>query len=542
MINQFVYCPRLFYLEWVQGEFRDSADTLEGRFRHQNVDRQSGDMKENAGEDERIHASSVMLSGERSGIIAKMDLIEGKGKTAIPVDYKKGKPPNNPDKIWEADQAQLCAQAMVLRENGFTCNEGILYYISTKKRVRVQIDSDLVAETLSRVRELRETAARKKPPPPLVDSPKCPGCSLVGICLPDEVGFLGEPGREKEIRRLYPARDDAYPLIVQKQGAFVGKSGEEIAIKEKGRKIASARFIDISSLCLFGNIQVSSQLVRELMKRNIPICYFSYGGWFQGVTSGYPHKNIELRILQYDAASNRTKSLEMAKEFVGGKIRNCRTLLRRNSCKDVAGALESLNKLAKKAEKAESSEILLGIEGSAAAMYFSAFQTMLKNKSGDDEFSFQFNHRNRRPPRDPVNALLSFAYAILTREIFTTLLRVGFDPYLGFYHCPKYGRPALALDLIEEFRPIICDSVVITVINNGEITGEDFIARAGSVALKKPGRKKFLEAFYRRLDCLVTHPVFGYKISYRRVLEVQSRLLARLLTGEIPNYPPFVTR
>lgn len=542
MINQFVYCPRLFYLEWVCGEFKDSADTIDGRFQHRRVDQETGDIKEEAEDEEKIHASSVMLSGDQSGIIAKMDLIESGGGLVVPVDYKRGKIPDNPDKIWEADRAQLCAQAMVLRENGYICREGAVYYVSSKTRVTVPIDDGLVQRTLSCIAQMKELARRGKTPPPLIDSPKCWGCSLAEICLPDEIAFLNEPGEDREVRRLYPARDDACPIVVQNQGAYVGKTGEELVVKEKGKKIAAARLLDVSCLSLFGNVQVSSQMVRELMSRNIPINYFSYGGWFQGVTLGHPHKNVELRILQYAAAANYEESLKLARQFVVGKIKNCRTLLRRNSFDTDPQVFESLGDMAQQAESTVSMETLLGLEGNAAARYFSAFQNMIKIKNDSPDFDFQFRNRNRRPPKDPVNALLSFAYAIMVREFFTTLNQVGFDPYLGFYHQPRYGRPALALDLMEEFRPIICDSTVITVINNGEIKSEDFFRRAGAVSLKKPGRKKFLEAFYRRLDTLVTHPVFGYKISYRRVLEVQARLLARFLTGEISIYPPFLTR
>ena len=167
---------------------------------------------------------------------------------------------------------------------------------------------------------------------------------------------------------------------------------------------------------------------------------------------------------------------------------------------------------------------------------------MFKPQAGESEPQFDFHGRNRRPPRDPVNALLSFLYAMLMKDMLVTLIGVGFDPYLGFYHQPKYGRPALALDLMEEFRPLVGDSVVISLINNGEIRPGDFVARAGAVALTDSGRRRVLEAYERRLDTLVTHPLFGYQLSYRRVFEVQARLLARFLLGEIGYYPAFCTR
>ena len=540
MINQFVFCPRLFYMEWVQSEFIDNFYTLDGRFQHRNVDQKSGNRKNSKSEEEKIHAASVELSSAKWGMIARLDLIEGTGSKVVPVDYKRGKLPKNPEHVWDADKAQICAQAMILRDNGYQCDEGVIYYISSNKRVSIPIDKKLVNWTESQVNSLKRAASKNTPPPPLFDSPKCIGCSLSPICLPDEINFINNPDDTGEIRRLYPVRDDAFPLIVDKQGAYVGKSGEEIVVKEKGKKIANARFIDISCVALVGNIQISTQLARELCSRQIPVCYYSYSGWLQGITWGLPHKNVELRILQFKAASNRKKSLQLAKKFMEGKIKNCRTILMRNLNSEGDDEKKALKRILKKIQKANKTDTLLGLEGNAAAKYFSVFDKLLK--SNGDNLGFHFHHRNRRPPKDPVNAMLSFSYAMLVREILTTLLYVGFDPYMGFYHQPRYGRPALALDLMEEFRPIICDSVVISSINRKEITPDDFFNTNNSTTLKKEGKKKFIEAFYRRMDTLVTHPVFGYKISYRRVLEVQARLLGRFLSGEIPEYPPFVTR
>jgi CRISPR-associated protein Cas1 len=185
---------------------------------------------------------------------------------------------------------------------------------------------------------------------------------------------------------------------------------------------------------------------------------------------------------------------------------------------------------------------LLGIEGMAARLYFSAFSGMLKSRQEGVGCTFDFNGRNRRPPVDPVNALLSYAYALLAKDLTVTTLAVGFDPFLGFYHQPRYGRPSLALDLMEEFRPIIADSVVLWVVNNGMVSPSDFVRRGPAVALNPDARRKFIQAYEKRLDTLITHPVFGYRISYRRVLEVQVRLLGRVLSGEIAVYPAFKTR
>jgi CRISPR-associated protein Cas1 len=351
----------------------------------------------------------------------------------------------------------------------------------------------------------------------------------------------GEDKSSKPVRRLIPTNDDALPMYVQEQGSTVGKIGDELRISSKKVVLKSVRIMDVSQLILLGNAQATEQTLRELCYRGIPICHMSYGGWFYGITTGMTHKNVELRQKQFSVAGNSNASLELAKKFVESKIINCRTILRRNY-KDIPGsALKRLADLADEALKARNSGELLGIEGTAARVYFMHFKGMLKPESAR-KLAFDFNERNRRPPRDPINALLSFVYSMMAKDFTVTLLSVGFDPYMGFYHVPKYGRPALSLDMMEEFRPIIGDSVVIGLLNNEQIKEEDFIKRAGSCALTDKARKEVILAYEKRLDSLIRHPIFKYEISYRRVLEVQARLLGRVLTGEIDGYTAFTTR
>jgi CRISPR-associated protein Cas1 len=175
----------------------------------------------------------------------------------------------------------------------------------------------------------------------------------------------------------------------------------------------------------------------------------------------------------------------------------------------------------------------------AAKVYFEHFSSMLKGKAA---WRFDFEGRNRRPPRDPVNALLSLAYSMLAKELTGVIHAVGLDPFLGFLHQPRYGRPALALDLMEEFRPLIADSVALSLINRGEVGPDDFVNAASGTFLKDAGRRAFWEGYFRRMDTEVSHPEFGYKMSYRRMLEVQARQLWRFLRGEAAGYHAFTTR
>jgi CRISP-associated protein Cas1 len=556
MLNEFSYCPRLFYLEYVQQEWDHSVDTLEGRFVHRRVDHEAGSVPtaDEFSDGQRIHARSISIGSDSLGAVAKIDLLEGEDGVVTPVDYKRGSPPDNPERSWEPERVQLCLQGLLLRENGYACDEGVLFFKETQDRIIIPFTGDLIARTLDLLTEARRLAESGSIPPPLIDSPKCPRCSLVGICLPDEVNLLRaaevqpslpglESGEEVECkpRGLSVARDDKLALYVQGQGHSVGLKGDVLEIRNKKEIVNTVRLREVSQVSLFGAVQLSAQALRELAARDVSILHLSYGGWLAAVTTPPPHKHIELRRRQFQVAENQRLCLYLARSFVSGKIRNSRTLLRRNARELQDNVIHRLAEQRRKAERAVGISQLLGMEGMAARDYFANFARMLKT-NGDALTRFDFETRNRRPPRDPVNALLSFLYSMLAKDMLVTLVRIGFDPYLGFYHQPRYGRPALALDLIEEFRPLIADSVAIGVINNGEVRPSDFITRAGSVALKADGRKRLLEAYERRLDTEVIHPRFGYSVSYRRVFEIQARLLARFLSGEIPGYEPFCTR
>ncbi len=533
MLNEYCYCPRLFYLEWVQGRFEHNADTAEGAYRHQAVDRETGRVPPPDKVDELRRATSVTLSSYRLGLIAVIDLLEDDHGTVVPVDLKKGRPPLH-GPAWEPELVQLCVQGILLRDNGYSCDHGIISYAETRERRAVEFDDDLVSMTLRHVAELRSTAAADQPPPPLVDSPKCPRCSLVGICLPDETNVLSERS-ERPPRRLVPRDGSARPVYVTEQGAHIGIRGGRFEITRKDETICSLRPIDVSQINVIGNAHVSTPALRECFRREIPVLWFSYGGWFYGLAEGLTSKHVELRRRQ--VGISQQAGLPVARVFVEGKIRNSRTLLRRNSRARDDVVLASLKRLAEDARRAPNLASLLGTEGTAARLYFGRFSTMLKYDHG-----FDFHGRNRRPPRDSVNCLLSYLYSLLVKDLTAVCYGVGFDPYIGFFHKPRFGRPALALDLAEEMRPLVADSVVINLVNNGEVKVSDFVVRAGGVALTVNGRRSVIAAYERRLDTEVTHPRFGYRVTYRRIFEVQARLLGAHLLREIPEYTPFTTR
>ncbi|CAN5772829.1 CRISPR-associated endonuclease Cas1 [soil metagenome] len=536
MINEALYCERLMVLEWVQGEFAHNVFTLEGTSLHARADAPGGRLPDPKAEDPRPYqARAVSLSSERLGITAKIDIVEGEESgVAVPIEYKRGRAPDLPEGAYLPERAQLAAHVLLLREHGYECDSAEIYFAGSRKRVSVLIDADLLALVERTVVRTRELARTRELPPPLRDSPKCNGCSLVGICLPDETVALQSKEHESApLRRLHPARDDRLPLYVTEHGARVGVDGDELVVKGK-EATTRARLPNTSHVSLFGNAQISTQALRRLFERGIGVSFLSAGGWLQGRAEGFATNNVDLKIAHHRAASDVATRLRLARAFVEAKIWNCRTMLRRNNPEVTETVLFELQQLSRKVAVVESAESLLGIEGTAARTYFGAFSGMLRESARE---KFDLDGRNRRPPKDPVNALLSFAYSLLARDLAIALGDAGLDPLLGFYHRPRFGRPALALDMMEELRPILADSVVVTALNTNVVTESDFITHGFGVSLTQAGRRAFVLAHERRMDQEVTHPTFGYKISWRRVLEVQARLLGRFLLGEIPDYP-----
>jgi CRISP-associated protein Cas1 len=559
MLNEYAYCPRLYHFMHVEGRWADNVYTEEGREVHRRVDRLDHVLPDpeldgvpkkkgepDDGDEPPTISRSVSLGSERLSLTAKLDLVSTAGDEAVPVDTKRGRVPRNPERSWEPERVQLMAQGLLLREHGYRTDHGILYFAGSKTRVEVPFTSELEARTLRLLDEARAAATRTLLPDPLEDSPKCNGCSLSGICLPDETLVLRQvpPIHEADgataVRRLYPAREDALPLYVQEQGAKVGKRGEVLVVTKGEEEIGRARLKDVSQLVICGNISVSAQTIQLLCEASIPVVHLSRGHWFYGVTQGITLRNAYDRAAQFRAATDPARVLAFARAIVAAKGANQRTLLQRNASPRAEPEVEEMATLLRKVEHLPDVEALLGIEGAVAAKYFARFGAMLRPRDFDAEWDFRT--RNRRPPRDPVNALLSFGYALLSKECTVALLAEGLDPWWGLFHQPRHGRPALALDLMEEFRPLLVDSAVLTAVNTGMLSTSDFVRSRAACVLNDRGRKAFIRAYEARLDQLVTHPLFDYRCSWRSVIRLQARLLSRWLRGDVPAYVGMTTR
>jgi CRISPR-associated protein Cas1 len=579
-LHNFIYCPRLFYFQWVENIFQENADTVAGSHAHRNVDSPSrlDDPKE-LGLPEGAKLRSVRLESETLGLIGVVDIVEGGPDGAEIIDYKKGSARRDAEGervAKEPDAMQVAAHALLLREHGINAVRGAIYYAAEKRRVPVEFTDELFGKVRQSIAEARTVAAAGVCPPPLKNDPRCLYCSAYPICLPSESIWwaqarakaepdpqlrfpFGAPNADQMRDRIIeaiefaaehsgkepptlqpprPDRDDGEVLVVQKAGAQVGQSGEEITVSVKGEVLRKLPSRQVRALYLYGAVQLTAQAAATCLELGIDVAYFSPAGRYLGALCGLPASGVDARRGQYRLFELPRVRLQLAREVIRAKIHNQRVMLMRNGEADER-VLKLLAGFRDAAESASDMTELLGLEGSAAALYFEQFESMLKQR---EEWKFDWRGRNRRPPRDPVNALLSLGYSMLAKELTGVCHAVGLDPFLGFMHQPRYGRPALALDLMEEFRPLIADSVAISVINRGELGPEDFMRSAGGTFLNDRGRKVFWEAWFRRLDTEVSHPEFGYKMAYRRMLDVQARQLWRFVRGEAAGYHGFTTR
>jgi len=559
-LNQISYCQRLYYLEYVEGLMPTNEFVEDGTFQHRRVNAPELEQRTRK-EKDCLHTRSVSLGSETLGITAKLDLVEEKDDAVYPVEYKRSAGPPEREGLpcyWENDAIQLCAQGMLLEEErGTPITKGVLYYMGSKRRVDVPLDDALRGKTLAAIALARELNGRAAPPEPLPAEQRhrCHGCSLVTICQPEETLFLiGRqplpPAAEQEagLTRVLPECDDGAILYLQEPGSSVGKRSEHLEVRKDGRVLQKVPIAAVRQVVVFGNVQVSTQALECLATNQVRVVYLSTYGRFLAALEPAPTKNAMLRADQYRVFNDPARAMCLARAVVKAKVANQRTLLMRNLRSTAAGdttgsdepAARDMAELLGRLDRVVDPAVLLGTEGQAAALYFSQFSRMFKNQLPGREFDF--NGRNRRPPRDPVNALLSLGYSLLSKDCFSAVCTVGFDPYQGFFHRGRHGRPSLALDLMEEFRAILVDSVVLGMINNRMLTPGDFLTWGEACQLTEDGRRQFFGAYEQRKATVVTHPVFGYKMSYSRMLEVQARMLAAYVRGDVPEYTGFTVR
>ncbi len=590
-IAEHAYCPRLFYYMSVEGVFLPSADTEQGANVHARVDRPSAMRRSTdafesnreitpcakAGEDPTPSDSdatrprvvrSLALTSDRLGLTATLDLAQIDGMTAVPVEYRKGRPkrtrelPEAGDELmeerlllpsaepWPTDRVQIGLQVLLLEDAGYSVPEAFLYYAAERLRVRVTVDDALRSDALRELDSAKRSAVGPRPPP-LVNDPRCPRCSLQPICLPDEINHqrfvtanTGATDDETWTpRKLWPPRDEGIHVVLQREGVRVGVRGESVRVTDKnGDLVRDFPLTNLESLAVLGGVQVSTQALAVFAQHEVPVAFLSAAGRLTAIMDPLGPTSAAVRAAQVRVLDRADRALDLARAVTVAKIRNQRTLLMRNHPALPERAAADLDAAARCAEQAISLDELRGHEGNAAAIYFAHFAGVFKPEAGDVARRFDANGRRRRPPPDPINSVLSFGYSMLTNDCTSACRLASLEPTRGALHATRPGRPALSLDLMEPFRPLIADSVAVSAFNRGELVAGHFLETAAGCAMTDSGRKAFFSAYGRRMDTEITHPTFDYRLSYRRMLMLHARLIAAWLMGEVPTLSFLTTR
>ena len=326
-------------------------------------------------------------------------------------------------------------------------------------------------------------------------------------------------------------------LYITEQGAYLAKTGQRLLVKKSKETLLDVPAIEVSQVVVFGNVSITPATVTFLLGRGIDVAFLTQTGRYKGRLQPEFSKKVSLRQQQFARAADGDFCLEVAKAIVGGKIANARVICMRRSRelgdKKIEGVVRRLERAMRKAAQESSIDAVRGQEGAAGAAYYEAFGRMIKAEG------FSFEKRTKRPPKDPVNALLSLGYTLLHNNVYAMINVVGLDPYQGFFHAARHGHPTLASDLSEEFRAIVVDSVVLSVINKGIIKPGDFKPSKGGIYLTKEGLGKFVGQYEGRMSTQVMHPHFGEKMSYMQCIERQVRFFSWVLTGQEEGYKPF---
>jgi CRISPR-associated protein Cas1 len=331
-------------------------------------------------------------------------------------------------------------------------------------------------------------------------------------------------------------------VYVTTPDAFIGKTDERLQVRAQKQTLLDVPLIKVDGVVVLGRATISPAALSELLERNIPMSFLTGTGRYLGRLEPELTKNIFVRAAQWRAAGETDAALHVVHGFIRGKLKNYRNTLLRAQREgieaDLSGSIAQLDQAIQALNSTSQIDSMRGQEGAGSAAYFGVFKHLIRVSE------FSFSKRCRRPPTDSVNALLSFGYALLLHDIQSAVNVVGFDPYLGYLHTQRYGRPSLALDLMEEFRPLIVDSVALSAINRRSLKPEDFMQEplSRAVSLSDEGRRTFLRLYEQKKQSKFKHPVMGRQCTYQEAFEIQARLLGKYLMNEIDQYPPLVLK
>lgn len=516
LVAHHVFCPRRAWLE-AHGEKADTAPMAEGTAAHTAVD----DPSRSRGS----RLTAVHLRSERLGLTGRADAVEVAPDRSVTLIEHKATPLRRKLQVSARTRVQLALEALCLREMGWQVKGAAVWNATLRRRIDVPLDEELERLAIEHVHACREVFRRGTPPPPLEDDPRCSRCSHVSICLPDE-------HRSRVPARQISVSDPAARVLhISTAGsrARLRRGRIEISAPDRDEPIR-VPIEQVAGIIVQGNADLSSAVIRETLSRGYPLVWCSWTGRVVGWASPAGGPNGDVRRAQYGLSEDRR--IAVARRIVAGKIANQASFLRRHG----ASEREKLLALADAARSAPTIESALGIEGRAAVAYFRALGRAVRAPW------MSFERRQARPAPDEANAALNLVYALLLADALRALIACGLDPAAGILHSSVQNKPALALDLMEEFRPILADSAFMWAINNGELRQSNFRSDLGAVRLTDRGRRALIAAYERRMQTEFKHPRFGYRVSWRRALEVHARLLLAFFRGELDSYHPIVVR
>lgn len=510
------FCERRAWLE-LNGEATDTSQMQAGHSAHARVDDPQSSRT--------TRRTAVPLRSASLGIVGRADEVQiDETGTAFLVDYKSS-PVRKKATVTPAHRLQLSLQRLCLEEQGHDVSGQAIYFTDHRRRTDVELSEDDLAVAESMVNRTREIASATTSPPPLIADERCSRCSHFSVCLPDEHQLSPVP------RRIHVSDPDGQVLHLTVQGSRASIRSGKAKVTKDGETLGQVPIERIHGVIVHGNIDLSSALHRSLLWHNVPVVWCSSTGRVYGFSRPTDGPNGLSRIEQHVLSSRG--SLPLAREMIHAKISNQATLLRRNS--EQKSAVVGLRAKASAALTARDIPELFGIEGDAAARYFEIFPSMLsENKL--HKLGWEWPGRVGRGAADPINVLLNYCYGLLRAEAIRAILACGLDPHAGFLHSGNRNKPALALDLMEEFRSPVADSTVISLINRGEIKASDISHVGGAARLQDSGRRKVIAAFERRIQTVIRHPTFEYEVSWRRAIEVQARIVLGVIDGSIARY------
>ncbi len=523
-LHALAYCERLFYLEEVEEIRVADAAVYAGRRLHEELAADEGDLV------------SLVLESDSLGIRGKTDCLRRRNGQLIPYEHKRGHSATGDDgpQAWPSDQLQVCAYTLLVEEQtGMPIKEARIRYHANNTTVRVPVDEaarEGVRRAVARARELSQSVER----PPVTENDRlCLRCSLAPVCLPEEERLARDESWEPV--RLFPQDRERQTVHVTTHGARIGRSGETLTVTDTAGQKQVFPVREVGEIVIHGYAQVSTQAIHLCASQEVGIHWFTGGGRYVSglVSSASP---VQRRIRQFEALRAPGLIFRLGRRLVIARASSqLGFLLRASRGKDrtalgIAYPVQGLRNALRAASHAEGIDSLRGHEGDAGRHYFSGFPGLLRNDLDD---RLHFSGRNRRPPRDRINALLSFGYALLYRDVLQAILAVGLEPAFGFFHRPRSAAHPLVLDLMELFRVPLWDMALVASVNRLQWdAGKDFTQAGKQVWLSDPGRKKAIEVYERRKEDRWKHPVMGYSLSYARLIELEARLLEKEWAGE----------